>query len=250
LFQNEVHQPRLYTEFAQWFHLLTSPADYAVEAEFFAQLFTSHAISRPKTVLELGCGGGNNASFLKQHFQMTLSDVSHEMLNVSSTLNPECDHIQGDMRSLRLNRLFDAVFIHDAISYMTTEADLQAAIETAFVHCGGGGVAVFAPDFVRETFVPFTKRGGHDGDNRSMRYLEWTWDPDPADTTYLVEFAFLFRWEDGRVTCECDRHRCGMFPESLWFEMLHDVGFMPQRVPFIEDSTSTDPTTDVFIGTK
>ncbi len=32
--------PRLYTEFADWFHLLTAPADYAEEAAFFLRLFT------------------------------------------------------------------------------------------------------------------------------------------------------------------------------------------------------------------
>jgi hypothetical protein len=27
--------PKLYSDFAQWFHLLTAPEDYAEEAEFF-----------------------------------------------------------------------------------------------------------------------------------------------------------------------------------------------------------------------
>jgi uncharacterized membrane protein len=66
------------------------------------------------------------------------------------------------MRSVRLGRLFDAVFIHDAISYMRTETDLRAAIQTAFVHCRPGGVALFAPDHLRESFRPSTDHGGHD----------------------------------------------------------------------------------------
>lgn len=92
-------------------------------------------------MLELGLGGGNNASHLKKHFQMTLFDFSPGMLNVSKVLKPECEHIRGDMRTIRLEREFDAVFIHDAISYMLTEADLLQAIETAYVHCKPGGVA-------------------------------------------------------------------------------------------------------------
>jgi hypothetical protein len=48
--------------------------------------------------LELGCGGGNNASFLKQHFQMTLTEVSPRMLDQSRHLNQECEHVTGDMR--------------------------------------------------------------------------------------------------------------------------------------------------------
>ena len=102
----------------------------------------------PRTVLELGSGGGNNASHLKARFDMVLVEPSAGMRAVSRALNPECEHIDGDMRTVRLGRQFDAVFVHDAVCYMTTESDLRLAIETAFVHCRPGGVALFAPDFV------------------------------------------------------------------------------------------------------
>ena len=103
-----------------------------------------------QSLLELGSGGGNNASYLKQRFGMVLVDRSPGMLDVSRQLNPECEHHQGDMRSVRLEREFDAVFVHDAVAYMTSEADLRRAIDTAYVHCRPGGAALFAPDHVRE----------------------------------------------------------------------------------------------------
>ena len=93
---------------------------------------------------------------MKARFQMTLADLSPGMLELSRTINPECEHIQGDMRTLRLGREFDAVFVHDAVVYMTTEADLKAAIDTAFIHCRRGGAALFAPDHLRENFAPST----------------------------------------------------------------------------------------------
>ena len=61
------------------------------------------------------------------------------MLEVSRELNPECEHICGDMREVRLGRQFGAVFVHDAVMYMTTERDLQKTIETAYVYCVPGG---------------------------------------------------------------------------------------------------------------
>lgn len=131
---------------------------------------------------------------------MTLVDLSAEMLEVSRRLNPDCEHRQGDMRPARLGRSFDAVFVHDAIDYMATEPDLQNAIETAFVHCRPGGVAVFVPDNTRESFEETTDHGGADGDDgRSVRYLEGTWDPDPDDTSAVTEYAFLLRDVGGRV---------------------------------------------------
>src|SRR5262245_10435705 len=117
-------QPKLYGSLAPWFHLLTSPSSYVEEAEFARQTLVEASGAPVHTVLELGSGGGNNAFHLKQHFKMTLTDLSPEMLEQSRRINPECEHIQGDMRSLRLQREFDAVFVHDAVCYLVTPEDL------------------------------------------------------------------------------------------------------------------------------
>jgi SAM-dependent methyltransferase len=226
--------PRLYSELAAWFHLLTAPADYAVEAAFYRRVLESACAQPPRTLLELGSGGGNNASHLKAHFQLTLVDRSPPMLELSQTINPECEHIAGDMRSVRLGRQFDAVFIHDAVAYMATEADLRAAIRTAFVHCRPGGAALFAPDYLRETFRPSTDHGGADAGGRGLRYLEWTWDPDPGDSSYLVDMAYLLREESGAVRVEYDRHQLGLFSREEWLRFIEEAGFEASTMSFEE----------------
>ena len=98
------------------------------------------------------------------------------------------------------------MLVHDAVCYMTTLADLQAAIETAAVHCTRGGTVIVLPDYVTETFTPGTDEGGEDApDGRGFRYLEWKWDPDPGDTTYIVDYAFLLREANGDVRAVHDR---------------------------------------------
>jgi len=180
-------------------------------------------------VLELGSGGGNNASHMKRWFDMTLSDLSPQMLKLSRWINPDCTHVQGDMRALRLNRQFDAVFAHDALMYMTTEQDLRAAIETAFVHTRPGGAAVFAPDCTLEGFRPQSDCGGGDGvDGRSLRYLEWTWRKDASEDTYQADFAYLIREPSGKVRVEYDPHEFGVFPKATWLELLREAGFRPR----------------------
>jgi trans-aconitate methyltransferase len=220
-------QPLLYGELAPWFHLLTAPEDYAEEAALYRALILE-AVPGAHTVLELGSGGGNNASHLKAHFALTLTDLSPDMLELSRSLNPECEHVHDDMRTLRLGRVFDAVFVHDAVTYLTTEGDVRAAIGTAWTHCRAGGVALFVPDFVRETFTPVTKHGGQDGETRALRYVEWSWDPDPSDTTYLTDFAYLLRDEQGAVRAVHDRHVCGLFGHADWLSWLEHAGFRPR----------------------
>jgi ubiquinone/menaquinone biosynthesis C-methylase UbiE len=222
--------PKLYDELASWFHLLSAPGDYAGESEFARSLLVEGNPLPPQTVLELGSGGGNNASHLKAHFQMTLADLSPGMLDLSRKLNPECEHVAGDMRTMRLGRVFDAVFIHDALMYMTTEDELRQAIETAFVHCKPGGAALFMPDVLRETFVSLTTHGGHDGEGRGIRYIEWTFDSDPSDTTYTVDFAYLLREGNQPLRVVHDHHVFGIFPRETWLKLLQDAGFEPRCV--------------------
>jgi hypothetical protein len=151
------------------------------------------------------------------------------MLEVSRALNPECSTWKAICAPCD-SRQFDVVFIHDAIDYMTSAHDPRKALETAFAHCRAGGAALFTPDHVRETFRPSTDHGGHDGDGRAFRYLEWTYDPDETDTTYVVEFAYLLREAGQPVRFEHEQHICGLFPRALWLEPLSEVGFQAQVV--------------------
>ncbi|CAN5543964.1 hypothetical protein BH24GEM3_BH24GEM3_06360 [soil metagenome] len=240
--------PKLYSELASWWPLLSSPAEYAEEAAFYEQTLVAACELPPRTMLELGSGGGNNASYLKAHFEMVLVDRSPGMLEVSRLLNPECEHIEGDMRTVRLGRQFDCVFVHDAIAYMTSETDLRAAIETTFVHCRRGGAALFAPDHLRETFRPSTEHGGHDGEHRALRYLMWSWDPDPTDTIYITDFAYLLRESDGSVRVEQDRHLEGLFGRADWLRLLSEAGFQPSRVPF--EHYEGEVGVELFVGRK
>jgi SAM-dependent methyltransferase len=233
-------QPRLYTDLAPWWPLLSSPDDNAEEAEFYRQCLVKACRPPVRTVLELGSGGGNNASHLKAHFELTLVDVAPAMLRVSRSLNPECEHIHGDMRELRLGRGFDAVFVHDAVDYMTSADDLARAIETAWVHCRPGGAALFCPTHVSETFRPGTSHGGHDRMLRRLRYLEWTRDPDPNDTTVVTDFAYLLADAAG-VRVEYDRHVLGLFPRTTWLDLLAKQGFLVAVEEFKPAGTGTVP---------
>lgn len=241
--------PRLYTTYADWFHLLTAPDEYAEEASVFTTMLMGLVTPGPRSLLELGSGGGNNASHMKAHFELTLTDISPKMIEVSRSINPECDHVVADMRELRLGRMFDAVFAHDALDYLLTLEDLSRMIETAWAHCRPGGVALLAPDCTTETFRPSTEHGGHDGPERALRYLEWSWDPDPLDRTYNSEMVYMMRHPDGRVQVEHEQHILGLFNRSVWLDAMTAAGFLAKSIPY--DLTSVEPgTLEVFVGVK
>ncbi len=216
--------PLIYSDLVGWYSLLDPLVDHRDEATSYRDALLRGVEGEASTLLELGSGAGNNAWFLKQHFRCTLTDLAEPMLVLSRAQNPECEHLLGDMRTLRLGRTFDAVLVHDAVCYMTSREQLREAAETAFLHLRPGGAAVFVPDCTRESFAQSSDLLECDEGPRSLRGLSWSWKADPNDETYQVEYALLLR--DGvSVKAAHDRHTEGLFSQATWREVLQSVGF-------------------------
>lgn len=237
---------KLYEELAEWWPLVSDPEGYAEEAGEYVRLLRAGATGPLKEVLELGSGGGNNASHLKREFSLTLVEPSERMREVSRALNPECVHLPGDMRTVRLGRVFDGVFVHDAVAYMTTEADLRAALETVASHLRPGGVAVVAPDDTLETFEPGCileggdEPAGPDGRSRSVRFMEWTLPLEPGATCVDVHYSLLLKERDGSVRSVHEKHPCGVFPRATWLRLFQQVGLDARLEPRTIEGTEYD----------
>jgi SAM-dependent methyltransferase len=238
---------RLYHDIAEWWPVISPTSDYAEEATLYVDMIRDPARRPVREVLELGSGGGNNASHMKRAFDMTLVEPSDKMRENSRKLNPECEHLPGDMRHVRLGRTFDAVFLHDAVMYMTTEDDLRSALETVAVHLAPGGVALVAPDATRESFSEATEHGGgEDESGRRARYLAWTLPPEPGGNTYTVHYAFVLREADGDVRVVHDVHREGLFPRATWLRLFREVGLEAELAPRTIEGTEYD----AFVATR
>ena len=117
----------MYQEIASWWPLLSAPEDYEEEAAFYLRALLDGCARKPRTLLELGSGGGNNASYMKARVRRGRAGRSLAR------------HARGEPRAqprVRARRratcarcgsaaTFDCVFVHDAVTYMTTEADLR-----------------------------------------------------------------------------------------------------------------------------
>ncbi|MFI7274544.1 class I SAM-dependent methyltransferase [Streptomyces sp. NPDC049879] len=216
---------RLYGDLAPWWPLI-SPVDvYEPDAALATELFAlaAHPV---REVLELGSGGGHTAYHLRDRHALTLVDLSPAMLDMSRRLLPGAAHLPGDMRDVRLGRTFDAVLVHDAIDYMTTHDDLSAVFRTAWEHLRPGGIAVFFPDHVADTYEPVTDCGGSDAEDGSgVRYLEWSLPPEPGATTVRTDYTFTIREKDGGVHTVHETHVTGLFAVAEWQRLLTAAGF-------------------------
>ncbi len=221
---------RLYTDLAWLWPMWGDPAEeYAHYCRHVTGLIERHAERPPGTLLDIGCGGGKNVFSLKRRFGVTGVDLSPAMLALARDLNPESTFVQGDMRTFRLGRTFDAVLMDDALSYMTCLADLVAALRTASAHLSHGGVLVVTPDVTTETFrqnrttaTPATRTGTRDA--LDVVFVENVYDPDPADEQYETTVLYLIR-DHGQLRIETDHWTMGLFSLDTWRRVLRETGF-------------------------
>jgi len=90
---------------------------------------------------------------------------------------------------------------------------------------------------------------GSDGDGRALRYLEWRWIPDSRTDMYMTDMAYLLRDENGAVEVIHDRHLMGLFPRTVWLELIAAAGFEPLVVPY-EHSSYSDTGHEVLLGRR
>jgi trans-aconitate methyltransferase len=214
---------RLYTDLAAWWPHLAERESHGLEAHLIQSLLDEAAGSRVESILEMGSGGGLLASHFDGDREVVLSDISSEMLAQCRIHNPDRTCHKADMRTMRLSRTFSAVLLHDAVMYLTSLEDLQAAFHSAAAHLDPGGVFMVLPDVVKERFEEMCVGGGSTG-IPAAQLLEWHWDPDPSDSSYQLELSILLKDEQGNIEAVHESHTLGLFSSQTYVQCLRAAG--------------------------
>lgn len=142
----------VFAGYSRYYDLLYRDKDYTGESKWVTGLLREHA-PLAKSLLEIGSGTGLHAShFAALGYDVTGIDMSEGMLEAANERRAALDPAlasrltfeQGDARSFRLGRKFDAIVsLFHVMSYQTSNEDLAAAFESAREHLEPGGVFVF-----------------------------------------------------------------------------------------------------------
>ena len=135
--------------YAQYYDLLYKDKNYVAEAEYINLLIKQYSLSA-KTLLNLGCGTGKHDYCLADHgYHITGLDLSAEMItqairNMPVKFKDQLNFLEGDIRSTDLKQKFDVVIsLFHVMSYQVSNADLLAAINTAYQHLPDDGIFIF-----------------------------------------------------------------------------------------------------------
>ena len=239
--------PRLYDDLAEFWPLISPPEEYEAEAVHLRAILREKLGPGDHSILDLGAGGGHHLAPLAGEFRAVAVDLSPAMLDNLAKLLPEVERHTGDMRTVRLNRTFDAVLIHDAISYLLSEDDIRATFATVAEHLRPGGLLIAAPDYFRENFRDQqVTHSTFRNEETDLTFIEYVHDPDPDDTTIETVMFFLIRL-GGQLRVEQDRHTTGLFPRETWLRLMDQAGFDAATRPFVE--TADGMQHELLVGT-
>jgi SAM-dependent methyltransferase len=140
-------------EYAEQYDRLYAAKDYQQECALVESAFAKYAGSRPRTLLDVGCGtGGHAIELARRGFRVTGVDLSAHMLKqagakaagLAADARPRW--LQGDARDFDAQGTFDAaIMMFAVIGYLTGNQDVLQGLRNIRRHLPSG--ALFVCDF-------------------------------------------------------------------------------------------------------
>lgn len=139
----------IFKEYAKYYDLLYSDKDYAAEAAYVLERIRAYHPGAA-SILDLGCGtGSHDIIFAEKGCRVTGIDRSAQSIDkarakIVGSRTSDLRFETAEIQTVRLAQRFDAVVsLFHVMSYLTTDSDLESALETARYHLNDGGLFLF-----------------------------------------------------------------------------------------------------------
>jgi SAM-dependent methyltransferase len=243
LLLNERKSCRMFSESAEIYDLIYGEfKDYRAESGQVAEMLREvHPAAH--SVLDVGCGTGQHASFLgdEHGYRVDGLDIEPSFLELARGRCPEGTFFQGDMAEFHLQRRYDVVLcLFSSIGYVKTSTRLASAARCLWEHVTPGGVAVVEPWFPPGGFTGGSVRL-HTVEKEDLKICRIS-RSEVRDRVSWIEFQYLVA-RPGEIRHLREVHELGLFTdtemrealESAGFEILHhdDAGFPGDRGLFV-----------------
>jgi SAM-dependent methyltransferase len=145
---------RTFVDSAELYDAIYHFKNYARECERLRGLI-GEAVPAASTILDVACGTGEHAKFLKEHYAVDGVDINEDYLRAARLKNPAGNYTRADMTDFDLGRTYDVVMcLFSAIGRVTTFERLERAIACMARHVRPGGVLIVEPWFTPDQWNP------------------------------------------------------------------------------------------------
>ncbi|MBI5681497.1 MAG: class I SAM-dependent methyltransferase, partial [Methanobacterium sp.] len=202
-------EEQLYKKFARYYDKIYEKMDHQKEAEFIKWAVKTYKNSSGNELLDVACGTGRHAYFLKNDFKIIGFDISEEMLKIAREKLPDIRFINGDMKKMNLEQQFDVLIcMFSAINYNTTLDELKITLNNFYNHLKEGGILIFDMGINKENWIEGVVSVDTVVDKNFK--LARMCQSHLENGVFNSSFVFLVK-EDGRVDFDIDEHKLGVF---------------------------------------
>ncbi|MGB9937614.1 MAG: class I SAM-dependent DNA methyltransferase [Methanobacterium sp.] len=214
---------QLYKKFAKYYDKIYEKMDYQKEAEFIKWAVKTYKGSPGNELLDVACGTGTHAHFLKKDFKITCFDINDEMLKIAREKLPDIHFIKGDMKTMDLELKFDVLIcMFSAINYNTAIQELEITLNNFYSHLKDGGVLIFDMGLNKENWIEGIVSMDTVVDNNFK--LARIWQSHLEKDVFNSSFVYLVK-EDGILDFEIDEHKLGVFGMEDVVNLMEKAGF-------------------------
>ena len=149
-----ISRARVFIESAELYDAIYHFKNYAREGERLRALI-DEAVPAASTMLDVACGTGKHARFLKERFAVDGVDINENYLRAARQKNPAGNYMRADMTDFDLGRSYDVVnCLFSAIGRVMTFERLERAIACMARHVRRGGALIVEPWFTPDQWKP------------------------------------------------------------------------------------------------
>jgi len=216
-------EEQLYKKFAGYYDKIYEKLDHKKESEFIKLIVNKHGGSESNLLLDIACGTGRHAYFLKDNFGILGVDINEEMLKIAREKVPDVEFITGDMKKLDLGRKFGAVIcMYSAINYNITFDELELTLNNFYDHLDNNGILIFDMGINKENWIEGNVSVDTvvDGNLKIARISK----AHLENGILHSNFVFLIK-ENGKIDFDIDEHKLGVFEIKEVKELMENIGF-------------------------
>jgi SAM-dependent methyltransferase len=217
----------LFSRSQRYYDAIYSWKDYAQEAAQVKRVVAEYKRSDGTALLDVACGTGGHAPYLRDGFVYEGLDLDPGMLAVARERFPDVRFHEGDMVDFALGRQFDVVTcLFSSIASIRTEPRLRQAIATMAGHLRPGGVLLVGAFFSPHEWIP-----GHPHalfvDQPDLKLARMNVSGVEGNVA-ILDFHYLVATQDG-IEQFTEHHELGLFTADEYLAAFEQAGLAVQH---------------------
>ena len=217
-----MNQQAIYKNLAEYYDLLYPEKDYKKESDKIRQIVKRHKKTSGNDLLEVACGTGKHAQFLKSHFSVLATDKHAGMLRVARKSGNGIVFARADMANLNVQKQFDVILcLFSSIGYVKTLTNLRKTVRGFARHLKTGGVVLIDPWRSKTNFNTGSYLTTYDSKNLKFAVLAVA---KMRGSLSVTDDHYLIAEKNKRIKHLVDRHELGLFENKAMLGAMRNAG--------------------------